>query len=65
VELRIVTRAASARTTTVVRRAAVRRGRWSLKLPALRAGTVTLTLRPLDAHGRPTGTTVVRRVRLR
>ncbi len=65
VELRIVTRAARARTTTVVRRAAVRRGRWSLKLPALRAGTVTLTLRPLDARGRPTGTTVVRRVRLR
>lgn len=48
-----------------VLRANVRRGAWSLRLPALRAGATTLRLRPLDAAGKPTGRAVVKKLRLR
>ncbi|MDW5597078.1 PKD domain-containing protein [Conexibacter stalactiti] len=78
VELRLVTpaparggttraarRRAAARTVTRVLRAPVRNGAWTLRLPVLRAGAVTLTLRPLDAAGKPAGTAVVNKLRLR
>lgn len=78
VELRIVTpapphsgtsgaarRRAAARTVTRVLRAPVRNGAWTVRLSALRAGAVTLTVRPLDPAGKPAGTAVVKRLRLR
>lgn len=58
-------RRAASRTVTRVLRAPVRNGAWSVRLPALGAGAVTLTVRPLDAAGKPAGTAVVKRLRLR
>lgn len=52
-------------TRTIVRRAAVRRGAWSVRTPALSTTSVTLRLRALDAHGKPTGPAVVKKLSLR